>query len=177
MLKYIYLCINHLLLINYKHLTNYGYINRSTVSRSQSVTSSQLLLNFAVKGVHVTILSVLNDKLLVSCFTIPHLFLVSGDNLSQLFIYGREGRHLSIITINDNDTLEDATWTPRGNIVYTTCYPSNKVVVMSESGKVITTHTQMTSPLRLSVSNDNIIYLANSNTGVGETVCLYLSSL
>ena len=62
----------------------------------------------------------------------------------------------------------DATWTPRGNIVYTTC-PSNKVVVMSESGKVITTHTQMTLPQYLSVSSDNIIYLADSETGVYQS--------
>ena len=44
-------------------------------------------------------------------------------------------------------------WTPRGNIVYTT-YRNNKVVVMSESGKVITTH-KTTSPQCLSVSNDD----------------------
>ena len=98
-----------------------------------------------------------NDKLLVSCIY-----------LSQLFIYSREGRHLSTIATNNNDKLLDATWTPRGNIVYTT-YLSNKVVVMSESGKVITTHTQMTDPRYLSVSNDDIIYLADSKTGVYQS--------
>ena len=124
------------------------------------MTSSQLLQNFTVnqlKGSYVNILSVFNDKLLVSSV-----------NLSQLFIYSREGRHLSIITTNNNDKLRDATWTPRGNIVYTTC-DSNKVVVMSESGKVITTHTQMTEPRRLSVSNDDIIYLSDSKTGVYQS--------
>ena len=98
-----------------------------------------------------------NDKLLVSRY-----------NLSQLFIYSREGCHLSTITISNNDWLCDATWTPRGNIVYTT-YRSNKVVVMSESGKVITTHTQITEPQWLSVSNDDIIYLADSKTGVYQS--------
>ena len=125
------------------------------------MTSSQLLLNFTVdqlKGWYtVDILSVFNDKLLVSCFS-----------LSQLFIYSREGRHLSTITTNNNDKLRDAKWTPRGNIVYTTYY-SNKVVVMSESGKVITTHTQMTSPGLLSVSSDDIIYLAGYKTGVYQS--------
>ena len=124
------------------------------------MTSSQLLLNFIVdqlKGWTVTILSVFNDKLLVSCY-----------NISQLFIYSREGRHLSTITTNNNDELFDATWTPRGNIVYTT-WRSKKVVVMSESGKVITTHTQMTVPRFLSVSNDNIIYLADMETGVYQS--------
>ena len=123
------------------------------------MTSSQLLQNFTVdqlKVSYATILSVFNDKLLVS---------VNGH--SQLFIYSREGRHLSTITINNNDKLWDTTWTPRGNIVYTTF--SNKVVVMSESGKVITTHTQMTKPRYLSVSNDDIIYLADLETGVYQS--------
>ena len=132
---------------------------RLTASRSQSVTSSQLLQNFTadqLKGWYVNILSAFNDKLLVS-----------GYNLSQLFIYSREGRHLSTITINDK--LFDAAWTPRGNIVYTT--GNNKVVVMSESGKAITTRTQMISPRYLSVSSDNIIYLADSKTtGVYQSI-------
>ena len=124
------------------------------------MTSSQLLLNFTVyqlNGLGVDILSVFNDKLLVSC-----------GGLSQLFIYSREGRHLSTITINNNYKLCDATWTPRGNIVYTT-YRNNKVNVMSESGQVITSHTQITSPRCLSVSSDDIIYLADSETGVYQS--------
>ena len=123
------------------------------------MTSSQLLTNFTVKklkGFGVTILSAFNDKLLVSCGGVF--------GLSQLFIYSREGRHRSTITTNDNDELFDAMWTPRGNIVYTTL-DSNKVVVISESGKVITTYTRMTEPRDLSVSSDNIIYLADSETG------------
>ena len=145
-----------------KYLTIYCYVHRSTEWLCQSVTSSQLLLNFTVdqlKGwFSVDILSVFNDKLLVSCIS-----------LSQLFIYSREGRHLSTITTNNEDRLYDATWTPRGNIVYTT-YPSKKmVVVMSESGKVITKHTRMTSPRHLSVSSDNIIYLADYKTGVYQS--------
>ena len=125
------------------------------------MTSSQLLQNFTVdqlKGLWlVNILSVFNDKLLVSC-----------DSLSRLFIYSREGRHLLTITTNNNDKLLDAAWTPRGNIVYTTLY-SHKVVVMSESGKVITTHTQMTDPRCLSISNDDIIYLTDFKTGVYQS--------
>ena len=98
-----------------------------------------------------------NDKLLVSSYL-----------LSQLFIYSRKGRHLSTITTNNNEKLRDATWTPRGNIVYTT-WNSNEVVVMSESGKDITTHTQMTGPRYLSVSSDDIIYLADYETGVYQS--------
>ena len=146
-----------------KYLSIYCYVNRSSLSLSQSVTSSQLLLNFTVDQLKdwrggITILSVFNDKLLVSCC-----------GLSQLFIYSREGRHLSTITTNNNDWLFDATWTPRGNIMYTT-YFCNKVVVVSESGKVITTHTQMTEPRYFSVSNDDIIYLADEMTGVYQSI-------
>ena len=97
------------------------------------------------------------DKLLVSCY-----------ERTQLFIYSRTGRHLLTITTNDVDKLCDATWTPRGNIVYTTCN-SKKVVVLSESGKVITSHTQMTNPRYLSISNDDIIYLADRKTGVYQS--------
>ena len=143
-----------------KYSTNYCYVNRSTVSLSQSVTSSQMLLSYTVNqlnGWYVSILSVFNDKLLVS-----------SNSVSQLFIYSREGRHLSTITTNNNDRLVDAAWTPRGNIVYTTLN-SNKVVVMSESGKVNTTDTQMTRLMYLSVSNDNIIYLADYETGVYQS--------
>ena len=123
------------------------------------MTPSQLLTNFTVKklkGWRVDILSVFNDKLLVS-----------GGGRSQLFIYSREGRHLSTITTKNNDKLWDATWTPRGNIVYTTCGYSNRVVVMSESGEVIATH-KMTELRCLSVSCDDIIYLADE-TGVYQS--------
>ena len=98
-----------------------------------------------------------NDKLLVSRV-----------GLSELFTISLEGRHLSTIPTNNNDELYDATWTPRGNIVYT-IYNSNKVVVMSESGNVITKHTQMIAPRYLSVSNDDIIYLADWETGVYQS--------
>ena len=124
------------------------------------MTSSQLLLNFTVDqlmGWIVNILSVFNDKLLVS-----------RNYHFQLFIYSCEGRHLSTIITNDNDGLCDATWTPRGNIVYTTLN-SKKVAVMSESGKIITTPTHMDEPRYLSVSSDDIIYLADMKTGVYQS--------
>ena len=124
------------------------------------MTSSQLLQNFTVnklKDGNVDILSVFDDKLLISCY-----------RFAQLFIYSREGHHLSTIPTKNNDKLCDATWTPRGNIIYTT-WDSNKVVVMSESGKVITTHTLVTTPLCLSVSNDDFVYLVDWKTGVYQS--------
>ena len=136
------------------------YVNRSTNLRSQYVTSSQLLLNFTVDQLrqfkYVNILSVFNDKLLVSCVF-----------NSNLFIFSREGHHLSTIPTDKNDKLRDATWTPRDNIVYA-AFNSSKVVVMSKSGKVISTHTHMTKPMYFSVSDDTI-YLADLQTGVYKT--------
>ena len=132
--------------------------NRSAVIRPQLVTSAHLLLDFTVH--HLTssnfkIISALYDKLLVSSL-----------GITQLFIYSSEGLHL--YTINGTDKLFDAAWTPRGNIVYT-IYNGNKVVVMSESGKVITTYTRMKGPKSLSISYDGIIYFADYKTGVYQS--------
>ena len=107
----------------------------------------------------VSILSLFNDKILVSSIC----------NFSQLFIYNREGLYLSTITTYDNDILWDAVWVPCGNIVYTTLN-SEKVVVMSEFGKIITIHTQIKYPRCLSVSNDDTMYLTDWKTGVYESI-------
>ena len=104
---------------------------------------------------YVNILSVFNGKLLFS-----------REKLSHLYIYTREGFYRSTITTCDDDMLHDAAWTPRGNIVYTAW---GIVVVMSESGKFNAKHTQMTRPERLSVSNEDIIYLADWETGVHQS--------
>ena len=120
------------------------------------MTSSQLLLTFTVNQSfisEVNIVSVFNENLLLS-----------HDSSSKLFIYSREGRHLSTITTNDNEMLYDATWTPRGNIVCTTY--DKRVVIMSESGKFIATHTQIRDPKYLSVADDDAVYLADWETGV-----------
>ena len=103
----------------------------------------------------VDILSEFNDKLLARI-----------ENLlpSQLFIYSREGRDLLTIITFDNDQLYDA----RGNIVYSK-WNDNKVVVMSQSGKVITTNAQKINPRNLSMSNDGIIYLTDDKTGVYQS--------
>ena len=141
-------------------MTKYNYVSRSTVLRGQYVTSSKLLFNFTVdqlKEQYVDILSVLNDKILVSFRYLVHLF-----------IYNHEGRHLSTIAISGDELVQDATWTISGNIVYTTTY-SHIVVVMSESGRVITTHTHLTKPFYFSVSNDGIIYLADWERGVYQS--------
>ena len=105
----------------------------------------------------VEILSVFNSKLLISRI-----------DFSQLFIYSHEGRHVSTITIEADERLWDASWTPRGNVVYAT--RSNKVAVMSASGKVFnTTQKQMIEPRHFSISNDDIIYLCDIMEGLYQS--------
>ena len=129
------------------------------------MTSSQLLLSFTVDQLNcVQTLSVFNEKILVG----------SGyDDVFQLFIYSREGLHLSTPVIKNRDKLNDATWTPRGNIVYTCTtekYLNNKVVIMSESGNFNTTLTLNADLQTLSVSNDNTIYLTDQDNGVLQSI-------
>ena len=94
--------------------------------------------------------------------------IITNSWFANLLIYSCEGLYLSTIAIDRDDTPWDAVWTFDGNIVLTT-WVSMKVVLMSESGKFITTHTQMSRPLYLSVSNDYIIYLADVGTGVYQS--------
>ena len=133
--------------------------------------SSQWLFNFTVSQLEsqcVDILSVFKDKLLVG-----------SKGYSQLFKYSHEGRYLSTITINDNDQLStfniddndsvyDATWTPHGNIVYTTY--NNKLVVISKSGEVSAPQTHIKYPRKLHVSSDDIIYLTETDLHIGLNV-------
>ena len=106
------------------------------------------------EGCGVSILSVLKGQLLVSSWRLKELYVMSenGDLLS---------------TVKVSEELRDASWTPGGNIVYTT-YWSNKVVAMTPSGTVMT-ETEMREPCRLSVSTDDVIYLANGESGVYES--------
>ena len=105
----------------------------------------------------------LHDKLLVGRGS-------DGIKSQLLFVFSSEGKKLSTITSENNEPLMDATWTPRGNIVYTTWW--EKVVVISESGNVIINHSHFIEPLCLSVSADNlpIIYLA-----AGREISVYQS--
>lgn len=105
----------------------------------------------------VSILSVLNDKLLVSSFS-----------FQKMFIVNLEGEHLSTILTNTNDELLDATWTGSGTIVYTT-FKISKVVLMSDAGKVLTSHNDLGKPSHLSIGNDDIIYLTDYDSGVYQS--------
>ena len=85
----------------------------------------------------------------------------------ELYVYSTDGSHVTTIALPDSDTLCYVTWTPRGHIVYT-AYNCRRVVVMSRSGDVIA-HTQMTGPLCLSVSTDDVICLADRKSGVYQS--------
>ena len=103
------------------------------------------------------ILSVLKDKLL----------LTNSTGFNQLFIYNLEGHHLSTITIRENYTLYAATWTYRGNLIYTTVNIGRVVLMSSTSGKTFTTRVQL--PLGLYVSTYDNIYIADYWEGVYES--------
>ena len=96
--------------------------------------------------------------------------LLSRAGHSQLFIYKQETDQYRLpITIAENDKLYDATWTPKGYIVYTTFNTKKVVVISTESGSAIATHTHITDPRLLSMSDDKKIYLADYDTGVYES--------
>ena len=130
--------------------------------------SSQLLLNFSFNRLNfseATILSVSNDKLLISD---------DRGYTFQFLIYSCEGHHRSNITTNNS--VYDATWTPHGYIVYTaknsTMYTTRrstmKIVVMTEFGEVISEYTQIKYAEHLSVFND-VIYLTASGRNVHQS--------
>ena len=137
------------------------------------VNSSELLLNFTIvplKGYAAALLSARNQKLLASFY-----------EFAEIYIYAYSLEAVDYLqTVTTKDMLADVTWSPRGNIVYTT-YKTKKVVVMSEFGKVIQ-YKLMTKPKCLSVSTDDIIYLADQEAGVyqstddGISWCLILNA-
>ena len=129
----------------------------STEVQSLLINSSTFLFKFTVNQMtddYVSILSVFNAKLLVSCY-----------EKHKLFIYSSLGHYLSTIITSK---LCDASWTPQGNIIYTSSGNYN-IMVISEVGKIIK-RSNMAEPLGLSVSSDGIIYLADSTTGIHQSV-------
>jgi hypothetical protein len=127
------------------------------------VTSAQRKRNFTVEQVKggkcgVTVLSMSSDGQL----------LVGQYQDRQLHVYSGEGSHVTSINLLDGDTLLEAVWTPRCHIVYTADNSSN-VVVMTQRGDVIA-QTNTLVPFRLSISTDDVIYLADYRTGVYQSI-------
>jgi hypothetical protein len=85
----------------------------------------------------------------------------------QLHVYSADRRHLTSITLPDNDRVYDAVWTRRGNIVYSES-GSGKVVTMSQSCDVIQ-KTNLSQPTWLSVSTDGVIYLISDCASVYQS--------
>ena len=103
---------------------------------------------------NVCIVSVHNNKLIITHEGSTHLYVldVTGNLLSTLFVA---------------DRLFDVTWTPRGDMVYSTC-DSHQVVTISEAGDVIGL-MQMKDPRCFSVSNDDVIYIADWQNGIFQS--------
>ena len=130
------------------------------MTRMQLVTTSATLLRcFNIdkcKDKTIYILSVFNGKVLASKYNCP-----------ELFIYNERDNRSSTIMIDVIDGMFDAVWTPLGNIAYTT-FKSGKVAVITEIGQVSTQY-QLKKPIRLSVSYDNVIYVADFLAGVYQS--------
>ena len=130
----------------------------SASKTAQGSTSLTLLRRFVIsqlKSYSIQILSLFDDKLLVGL-----------TESSLLFIYkGNDSHHTLLSTIPVNGTLIHATWTPLGNIVYT----SDEMVTVTDSCKDLVS-TRMTCPLYLSVSNNESIYLADRNLGIYQSI-------
>ena len=115
------------------------------------VKSAELLFSFTASQLtnyFVQIISAFNE-----------LLLVSRVRSSQLFILSWDGRYLSNITIDDNDSLVDAIWTPRRNIAYTSLHfnGNGRVVVMTAFGKgILNSQSPLACPLWLSAFNDTV---------------------
>ena len=105
----------------------------------------------------VNIMAVCRDKLLISSSAFS--------SSSTIFIYSLQGQYISNLTVIAKRGLFDATWTPSCNIVYTTMFTS-EVVVVSPEGEVKVVYTKLPSPKHLSVSNDNTIYVTDTLKGV-----------
>ena len=99
-------------------------------------------------------MSVNNDRLLVSAY-----------RNSFVYVYNNEGVRLD--TINVTDQREDASWTPRGNIVYTTL-DGFKVVTLTSKGALISS-TKMAYPNQFTMSTNGNIYLGNGEDGVYQS--------
>ena len=95
--------------------------------------------------------------------------LVGSSALSIFFICSREGSHLATINFSDRYLAVDATWTPRGNIIYTTTALNVKMVLMSQSAEIIAIDEPTRFPRFVSVSNDEIIYLTDYNADVYQS--------
>jgi hypothetical protein len=112
----------------------------------------------------------------LSVSRVSHHQLIVG-NLNQKNIHVIYGANYNFITtlrlpIADTGGLMDAVWTPDGNIVYATFKNSDefsRVVTMSQSSDVIALYNT-TNAAQLSVSANNVVYLADATRGIYQSL-------
>lgn len=106
-------------------------------------------------------------ELLVAC-----LQRVFDDSLC-IYLCDAGGKHNSTIVLNNDYLLWDVTWTPRGNIVYTTKISETtqrgRIVTTTRSGDLIIETNVSSGAQKLSVSADGIIYVAYGRGGVFQS--------
>ena len=125
-----------------------------SVTKAQSGVSAKLLTSFSVPQESVqtvNILSVLKSKLLVSKRFQPYIY-----------IYDQNYTFLNVIKANNN--MIDATWTPRGDILYS-LKDENLLVKLSQNGTFIST-ISLPSPYSFLISNNDSIYIVSFLYGV-----------
>jgi hypothetical protein len=111
----------------------------------------------STKGLELNVLSVSSEgQLLVSLW-----------DDRQLHVYSADYSHVTSITIFDSDSVYDAVWTSRGNIVCT-ARRSNIVVTILRSSDVMR-QTNLLQPGYLSISADDVIYLISDHTSVFQS--------
>ena len=122
------------------------------------IKAAKFLSNFTANQCKhgVATLSTYSDNLLVGC---------SEDY--RLYIFSRKGQYLANVTLNNTDWVRDAIWTPNGNIIFSPIF-GGKIVTLSKFGYVIAT-TILQAPYCFSVSNDDIIYITEFETGVYQS--------
>ena len=131
----------------------------------------ELLGNITVKNFtscEYPILSVFEDKLLIGCAGCG----ICNNIVDILLILSPNGDKLTSISAVDNTgPIQDAMWTPRGNIMYLGRNGIRDIiVVLSVNAEVIAVYTQLKStPGPFCLSNDGIIYVAEIEVGVHQS--------
>ena len=115
----------------------------------------------------ITIISVLNDAVMIGCYLQSHLY-----------IFSQHDQHFANFTVTGS--LIDAMWTPRGHILYTTIDKNKGTGLVSRkvtsagnmndtSAIAIQTSSNQSIPSFFSVFNNKYIYLADPLSGIYQS--------
>jgi hypothetical protein len=138
-----------------RNITSLTYSNKIIFDQKHHIyLTFDVTLSVSRDGSHQLIVGKLNENKIYIC---------NGANYSSVTTLP--------LPAADADGLGDAVWTPDGSIVYATVADSGKfsrVVTMSQNGDVIAL-TNMTIAFLLSVSANNVVYLADAVKGVYQS--------